>query len=66
MDKKLSVLFVGETTIAQNGSIKGYDLFPTQKKNCNNMMWFFSVISAPIFFCCFPICAEAEKERSTC
>ncbi len=26
MDKKLSVLFVGETTIAQNGSIKGYDL----------------------------------------
>lgn len=26
MDNKLSVLFVGETTITQNGSIKGYDL----------------------------------------
>lgn len=26
MQKKLSILFVGETTIAQSGSIKGYDL----------------------------------------
>ncbi|MDO4344356.1 MAG: glutamine amidotransferase [Eubacteriales bacterium] len=26
MSKKLSILFVGETTITQNGSIKGYDL----------------------------------------